>query len=107
MRNWIAVVVGVLIGIAIAACRFEQYRPPHLTGTCAGACDHYLGCKKNRDPAARSACLAECDDVFQDPESLRAFESLECRDTIEYVEGESGRGPGQMVGGDAHDTRER
>jgi hypothetical protein len=99
MKTAVALVLGLALGIAIGACRFEQYRPPHLTGTCAGACDHYLGCKRNSDPAARTACISECGDVFQDEESLRAFESLECRDTIEYVEGESGRGPGTMVGG--------
>jgi hypothetical protein len=93
-----ALAIGVALGAA-AACRMEgSYRTQHLTGTCDGACDHYLGCKHDRDPAAKLACRRECSEVFQDEESLRAFESLDCSDTIEYVEGDSGRGPGQMVG---------
>jgi hypothetical protein len=99
MKTFLATVVGLAIGFAVSAgCRYESYRRPHLTGTCSGACDHYLSCKRNSDPAAKQACVSECLEVFQDEESLRAFESLECRDTIEYVEGDSGRGPGQMVG---------
>ena len=54
---------------------------------------------RSGDPAAHTACVSECRDVFQDAESLRAFESLECPDVIEYVEGDSSRGPGEMVGG--------
>lgn len=93
---WLALILGVTLG---AACRFEAgWRGRRLTGTCEGACDHYLGCKKSHEGAARTACVSECREVFQDEESLRAFESLECIDVIEYVEGDSGKGPGQMVG---------
>ena len=92
---WVALLLGVVVGAS--ACRFEVGRSRRLTGTCEGACDHYLGCKKSGDGAARTACVSECREVFQDEESLRAFESLECVDVIEYVEGDSGKGPGQMV----------
>jgi hypothetical protein len=100
VKTFVAVFLGVALGLAAGSCKLESsYRSPHLTGTCEGACDHYLGCKHNSDPSAKLACTRECAQVFQDEESLRGFESLECSDTIEYVEGDSGRGPGQMVGG--------
>lgn len=97
-------VAGVVIGVALAACRlpspFGSNRK--LTGTCDGACARYLDCKDVGEASAHAACVDECRDVFHDAESIRAFESLECRDVIEYVEGPSGRGPGTMVGdGDA------
>lgn len=98
-----AVIGGLVAGLALAAtlasCRMESaFRHRRLTGTCEGACDHYLACKRSRNADARAACVSECRDVFQDAESLRAFESLSCRDAVEYVEGPSGRGPGQIVG---------
>jgi hypothetical protein len=94
--------LGVALGLAIAGgCRFDgAWRPRRLTGTCEGACDHYLSCKRSGDSAARTACVAECREVFQDTESLRAYESLECTDAVEYVEGDSGTGPGTVVVGD-------
>lgn len=97
MRAWVpwaAVALGLAIG-----CRIPMpYHERHLTGTCDGACSHYLECKGSHDPTAHQACVQDCDQVFQDRESIRAFESLECPDTIEYVEGSSGHGPGTLVG---------
>jgi hypothetical protein len=97
---WLGMVVGLVFGVVLASCRFDgAFRARRITGTCEGACDRYLSCKHSGDPAARNACVSECRDVFQDQDSLRAFESLECPDVIEYVEGDTGQGPGQMVGG--------
>jgi hypothetical protein len=92
--------LGVVLGLALGACRIANPFATNrkLTGTCDGACDHYLDCKDAGGAAAKQACVEECRDVFHDAESIRAFESLDCRDTIEYVEGPSGRGPGTMVG---------
>jgi hypothetical protein len=102
--NKLAVIFGLAFGLFLASCRLgAAHRRPHLTGTCEGACDHYLACKRAGDTAAHEACVVECRDVLQDEESLRAFESLSCKDTIEYVEGDSGRGPGQMVGAEHGD----
>jgi hypothetical protein len=100
MKIFLAALLGILLGASIASCRLEgTWRQRRLTGTCEGACDHYLACKRRGDQASRTACVAECREVFQDEESLRAYESLECRDAVEYVEGESGRGPADMIGG--------
>lgn len=100
MKAWTSAALGLALGVALAGgCRLEgSWKNRRLTGTCEGACDRYLQCKRNGDAAARVACVSECREVFQDDESLRAFESLECTDVIEYVEGESGTGPGVMVG---------
>jgi hypothetical protein len=71
------------------------------TGTCAGACDHYLWCKAQYgdkvDERSRQTCELECPEVFSGAESLAAFESLTCDDTVAFVEGESGRGPGALL----------
>jgi hypothetical protein len=60
---------------------------PRLTGTCAGACDHYVECKPGHSSADRQRCEAECPQVFSDRDSLMAFESLTCRNAVEYVDG--------------------
>ncbi|MCA9674197.1 MAG: hypothetical protein KC464_04065 [Myxococcales bacterium] len=99
-RAWAALALGLALGATIAACRLQRgVDNRRLTGTCEGACEHYLSCKHASGEPAQQACVAECRTVFQDDESLRAFESLTCRDTVEYVEGASGVGPGQVVGG--------
>ena len=77
--------VGVLLAAAIAGCRLRTGR--RTTGTCSGACDHYLACKRSDDQAARTRCQRECPEVFSDEESLREFEKLSCRDPVEFVEG--------------------
>ncbi|HVV84383.1 MAG TPA: hypothetical protein VHE35_15050 [Kofleriaceae bacterium] len=88
---------GALVAAALlAGCLVRYIVGPHLTGTCAGACDHYLGCRReaDRDGSVRRACQAECPDVFTDRDSLMAFESLSCPDTVEFVEGPSRHPPG-------------
>ena len=60
---------------------------PRLTGTCHGACDHYVSCKPGHDDTDRTRCETECPGVFSDRDSLMAFESLSCKDTVEYVDG--------------------
>ncbi len=80
---------------AVVACAPRAYIVQRqLTGTCDGACDYYLACKRSDDPPTRDACVKECGFIFSDDESLMAFESLECSDAVAYVEGPSGRGPG-------------
>jgi hypothetical protein len=87
----------------IAGCAGRSGRPDHhvLTGTCEGACEHYMACKETSDQGVFQACAAECPQVFSSPDSLRAFESLRCDDAVVYVEGESGRGPGAVPAADA------
>ncbi|MCG8419550.1 MAG: hypothetical protein MJE77_16590 [Proteobacteria bacterium] len=73
-----------------------EYRK--LTGNCQGACNYYLSCKESRGEQIserhHQLCEYECGDVFSSSESLLAFESLSCEDAIGFVEGDSGRGPG-------------
>src|SRR5262245_26552357 len=60
---------------------------PRLTGTCQGACDHYIECKPGHTDADRARCETECPGVFSDRDSLMAFESLSCKNAVEYVDG--------------------
>jgi hypothetical protein len=99
----ILLVVTLTLVAALASACAHRGRGPRFgrpTGTCAGACDLYLWCKaeSGQDLAepARAACELECAEVFSGAESLAAFESLSCEDAIAFVEGESGRGPGDV-----------
>lgn len=104
MRTWLALaLVASLAAIWAGGC-VNRSRGPVFgrpTGTCAGACDHYLWCKAQYgdeiDERSRQTCELECPEVFSGAESLAAFESLTCDDTVAFVEGESGRGPGILL----------
>jgi hypothetical protein len=90
--------VGFLLLSVLAGCakpRYVVYR--RLTGTCEGACDYYLACKRSDDDTARQACVAECREIFATAETLKDFERLDCEDAIAFVEGSSGRGPGEPL----------
>jgi hypothetical protein len=86
-----SVLRGLTAGLALAAlisgCVVHRLVGPRLTGTCEGACSHYLSCKHSSSVADRDRCQAECPEVFGDRDSLMAFESLSCADAVEYVEG--------------------
>jgi hypothetical protein len=80
-------VIGVLIAMTIASCVVHRLMGPRLTGTCDGACSHYVGCKSGAGDDDRRRCTNECPDVFSDHQSLMAYESLSCADAVEYVDG--------------------
>jgi len=76
----------------MTACIVKQFSTgPKLTGTCEGACEHYVECKPGHPKAAEQRCRTECPEVFTDEDALRGFESLSCKDTLEYVDGTSPR----------------
>lgn len=81
------VVAALVIAAAVAGCITRNTRTRQLTGTCAGACAHYVECKPNHPEEDRQRCLAECPDVFRDEDSLMGFESLTCKDAVEYIDG--------------------
>jgi hypothetical protein len=85
------VIRGLVLGIAMAAliasCVVNRLMSPRLTGTCDGACAHYIACKPGHSAGARKQCAAECPDVFSDRDSLMAYESLTCTNAVEYIEG--------------------
>lgn len=94
-----AVLGALLAAVALAAlsgCLVRYVVGPRLTGTCDGACDHYVDCRAtpDRDGRVRAACIAECPGVLGDADSLMAFESLSCPDAVEFVEGADRRPPG-------------
>ena len=84
--------LGLVIAIMLASCVVRNIMGgPRLTGTCDGACAHYISCKSGGELADKQRCDAECPDVFADRESLMAYESLSCRDAVEYVDGSQKR----------------
>jgi hypothetical protein len=82
-------VLGIAIAATIASCVVNRLMGPRLTGTCDGACAHYVACKSGKADGAK--CRAECPDVFGDRDSLMAFESLSCKNAVEFVDGPSPR----------------
>jgi hypothetical protein len=85
-----------LVLVAIAACARQQYPiARHSTGTCEGACDYYLACKRSDDQQVFGACYQECTDFFSDQQALRELERLTCDELVAFIEGPSGREPGQ------------
>lgn len=81
-----------ILALALTACIVKQFSTaPRVTGTCEGACEHYVECKPGHPSEAMDRCRTECPQVFSDEDSLRGFESLSCKDTLEYVDGNSPR----------------
>jgi hypothetical protein len=81
------IVLGLLIAMSMVGCIVRRLNGPELTGTCDGACAHYVQCKPGHSDADLARCRAECPTVFSDRDSLMSFESLTCQDTVEYVDG--------------------
>jgi hypothetical protein len=89
--RWLALCFALTIAIpaALPACAvMRTFTGRRVTGTCQGACDRYVSCKAGATDGDRQRCLSECPDVFSDPESIGAFESLECADAVGYVDGD-------------------
>jgi hypothetical protein len=90
-RCVLLILLGGSIGAVMNGCIVRRIAGPQLTGTCDGACSHYVECKPGHREADRTRCVAECPDVYSDRDSLMAFESLQCQDAVEYVDGASTR----------------
>lgn len=83
--------VIAMAAMAANGCIVRRFTGPKLTGTCAGACDHYVECKPGHAKADHARCIAECPDAFSDRDLLMAYESLACEDAVEYVDGTAAR----------------
>ena len=81
------VILGALLAIFITSCIVKRFTGPTLTGTCAGACSHYIECKPGHPEQDRQRCNEECPQVFSDRDSIMGYESLSCKDAVEYVDG--------------------
>lgn len=82
-----AIVLGLTIAAMICGCVVHRLVGPRVTGTCDGACSHYVECKTGHLSADRDRCRTECPDVFSDKDSLMMYESLTCQDAVEYIDG--------------------
>lgn len=90
---WLAAALGLAIatGIVLPGCIVQRLTGPQLTGTCDGACAHYVQCKPGHSDADRHRCVTECPGVFSDRDSLMGYESLSCEDAVEFVDGNGAR----------------
>ena len=84
--------LGLLLVVVMGSCIVRNLvGGPRLTGTCDGACAHYVECKPGHSDSDRSRCKAECPDVFSDQDSLMAYESMTCKNAVEFVDGDGQR----------------
>jgi len=88
---WGAAALGLVVAVAMVGCIVTRVAAPQLTGTCDGACAHYIQCKPGHGGTDRKRCLAECPGVFSDRDSLMGYESLACEDAVEYVDGSAAK----------------
>jgi hypothetical protein len=86
-----SLVLGLVISLMLVGCIVRRLAGPQLTGTCDGACAHYVQCKPGHSDADRARCMTECPNVFSDRDSLMAYESLSCDNAVEYVDGRSAK----------------
>jgi hypothetical protein len=94
--SWRRVVAAAVMLAAVASLscvRNGRFSFSPRTGTCDGACRHYLACKEDDSPGSLRSCTAECREIFvhegePDTESLRVFEGMECKAAVAYVEGD-------------------
>lgn len=90
MIRWL--VISVLLVVVMGSCIVRNLGGgPRLTGTCDGACAHYVECKPAHSDSDRSTCKAECPQVFSDRDSLMAYESMTCKNAVEFVDGDGQR----------------
>jgi hypothetical protein len=80
-------VIGTLIASALGSCIVRRFTGPRLTGTCDGACDHYIECKPEHSDTDAQRCRSECPEVFSDRQSLMEYEKMSCQNAVEYVDG--------------------
>ncbi len=91
MKPAVVALFALVCGLAIGSqggC-IQRMLGRKLTGTCDGACAHYVECKPGHPSVDRDRCRAECPDVLSDEDSLMMYESMSCRDAVEYVDGVS------------------
>lgn len=90
-RTWLTFGAATMLAVALSASACgaisRTFTGRRVTGTCEGACERYLECKAGSTPADQTRCLTECPQVFSDPESIGAFESLDCPDLVTFVDG--------------------
>lgn len=95
MKRGVAVVVSgwaiAMAAMAVNGCVMQRFTGPRLTGTCEGACDHYVECKHGHNKADHMRCVKECPDAFSDRDLLITYETLSCDDAVEYVDGTAAR----------------
>ncbi len=86
-----AIVLGLVISLAMIGCIVQRLTGPQLTGTCDGACAHYVQCKPGHADVDRARCKDECPTVFSDRDSLMAYESLSCDNAVEFIDGKAAK----------------
>ncbi len=76
-----------IVAMCIASCVVRNITGSRLTGTCDGACAHYVACKDGHSQVDLARCQVECPHVLGDADSLMAYESLRCHDAVEFIDG--------------------
>lgn len=98
-----------LVGFAIITSSFtvgcvksQSVTRTRASGSCAGACSHYISCSGKDSKEVYAACFRECRFAYsdrgnEDKRTLGHIESFDCAEIVSFVEGSSGRAPGAPV----------
>jgi hypothetical protein len=86
------IIGSALISLLVASCIVRHFGGGSaLTGTCDGACAHYVECKPAHLDSDRAKCQTECPGVFSDRDSLMAYENMSCKNAVEFIDGDGTR----------------
>ena len=95
--------VGLAIALAIASVsgtscvKRQTAGSSAISGSCEGACRHYVSCKRSNDPSLLRECVRDCASIYtddtgaEDAETLGLFERLDCEEAVSFVEGSTAR----------------
>jgi hypothetical protein len=90
-RAILVLLLGLAIALSVVGCIVRRFTGPALTGTCNGACAHYVQCKPGHSEDDHVRCMTECPEVFSDRDSLMAYESLSCDGAVEFIDGNAAK----------------
>jgi hypothetical protein len=79
--------LGLGLGLGLGGCKIHQLAGGQATGTCDGACKHYVDCKPGHPHGDFERCEQECPSVLGDSDARSEFERLSCEDALEFVDG--------------------
>jgi hypothetical protein len=91
--TWLALAVAATLVVAVSCVKRQTAGSSRIIGTCEGACQHYVSCKRTDDPGLLRECVRDCaliytdDNGVEDAETLGLFERLDCEEAISFVEG--------------------
>lgn len=102
-RVAIAFILLAFAAVATGCVKKQTMATQSYSGSCEGACRHYVVCKSEDDGRIYRACVRECRIIFaedgvEDQGTLGELERLDCEEVLGFIEGDAGVEPGSGDG---------